>query len=67
MRSRCACGAYEWVPCGSRGSGKKFEGKPNSSVYGEKLVLAAADGAARSDRDTMAARVSGIDHLRSKP
>jgi len=62
MSSRCSCGTYQWVPCGSRGSGKQFEGRPGAGINGERLILAAADGVSRSDRDDMAARVSGMNY-----
>ena len=60
-RACSQCSSYEWVPCGSRGSGSQFEGKPGRGINGEKLVLAAADGTTVSDKMTMAARVSNID------
>ena len=66
ISSRCSCGTYQWVACGSRGSGKLFEGRPGGGIYGERLILAAADGATRSDRDDMAARVSGINSVSTK-
>ena len=56
----CGCGAFQWVACGSQGSGNAFAISASRGVNGEKLLLAASDWTTKGDTDSMAERVGRL-------